>query len=202
MHVLLDDQDAGVRQVAVEVLGEQGERVLLEMLHDENGNVRQAAVEALGQQGERIPFDSLIVVIGDESEDVRMAAIEIVKKNAPEALLPVIDEAVAVLQGQAPGRILCSLAHGFVDETLGELGEFGLSSAPLIEEVAKLLDWHYWQVRVSAARALGQIRRNIPDAAIKRLLELRRNDPVRAVREAADDALAEILSLETGIEDD
>lgn len=49
---------------------------------------------------------------------------------------------------------------------------------------------------------MGKIRRKIPDAAIRLLYDLRRNDPVQAVRYAADDALAEILSLETSIEDD
>jgi len=72
----------------------------------------------------------------------------------------------------------------------------------ILDELTELLDWPHWQVRINAARALGSIRRNIPDEAIRRLLELRRHDPVRVVREAADDALAEILSLETGIEDD
>ncbi|HZU01032.1 MAG TPA: hypothetical protein VFA10_15290, partial [Ktedonobacteraceae bacterium] len=59
-------------------------------------------------------------------------------------------------------------------------------------------------VRLEAIQALGKLRRNIPDAAIHRLLQLRRDpDPkMRTVREAADDALAEILSLETGIEDE
>ncbi len=66
------------------------------------------------------------------------------------------------------------------------------------------MDWHYWQVQVKAARALGQIRRNIPDVAIKRLLVMRseRGSLMRNVSEAADDALSEILSLGTGIEDE
>ena len=66
------------------------------------------------------------------------------------------------------------------------------------------MDWHYWQVQVKAARALGQIRRNIPDVAIRRLLVMRneRGPLTRSVSEAADDALSEILSLETGIEDE
>jgi hypothetical protein len=71
-------------------------------------------------------------------------------------------------------------------------------------EVTELLDWPYWEVRMQAAETLGELCRNIPDAAIRRLLALRRDpDPLmKSVREAADDALAEILSLEDGIEDD
>ena len=72
----------------------------------------------------------------------------------------------------------------------------------VFDRLVPLLDWHYWQVRVKAARALGQIRRNIPDVAIKRLLVMRgeRGALMRSVSEAADDALLEILSLVTGIE--
>jgi HEAT repeat protein len=65
-----------------------------------------------------------------------------------------------------------------------------------------LLDWPHWGVQCEAARALGKLRRNVPDRAIRRLLALRRAAASPAVRRAADDALSEILSLETGIEDD
>jgi HEAT repeat protein len=78
-------------------------------------------------------------------------------------------------------------------------------TAPLVlAKVIELLDWPYWQVRMRATETLGELRRNIPDPAIRRLLALRRDpDPLmKSVREAADDALAEILSLEDGIEDD
>jgi HEAT repeat protein len=74
----------------------------------------------------------------------------------------------------------------------------------VLAKVTELLDWPYWQVRMQAVETLGELRRNIPDAAIRRLLALRRdpNPLMKSVREAADDALAEILSLEDGIEDD
>jgi HEAT repeat protein len=80
----------------------------------------------------------------------------------------------------------------------------GYRAPPVLTKVTELLDWPYWEVRMKAAQTLGALRRNIPDAALKRLLALRRDpDPLmRSVREAADDALAEILSLEDGIEDD
>lgn len=68
--------------------------------------------------------------------------------------------------------------------------------------LTELLDWHYWQVRLRTAWALGEIRRNIPDRAIRRLLELRHDPESAAVRWGADEALAKILSLETGIEDE
>jgi HEAT repeat protein len=96
---------------------------------------------------------------------------------------------------------LITLTQMFIAETIGSLG---LTLTPLLEKLTELLNWPHWQVRLKAIEALAQLRRNIPDSAIRRLLELRRDlDPkMQAVREAADDALAEILSLETAIEDE
>lgn len=68
--------------------------------------------------------------------------------------------------------------------------------------IADLLDWPYWEVRMKAAQALGAVQRNIPDRAIRRLLELRQDPDSRAVREAADNALREILSRENGMEEE
>ena len=98
------------------------------------------------------------------------------------------------------GNVFASLVQLSVAETIGTMG---LASTPLLEKLTELLDWPHWQVRRKAIQALGQLHRNIPDVAIVRLLQLRCDpDPkMRAVREAADDALAEILSLKTGIED-
>lgn len=50
------------------------------------------------------------------------------------------------------------------------LGEIGYSTPMVYDKPVPLLDWHYWQVRVKAARVPGKIRRNIPDLAIKRLV--------------------------------
>src|SRR5260370_29090487 len=59
---------------------------------------------------------------------------------------------------------------------------------------SEFLSWPHWQVRTNAARALGSIRRNIPDTAIRRLLELRRQDPVRVVRERSEEHTSELQS--------
>lgn len=205
LRELLDDKDLSVRMRAIEILQEQGERVPLDiwlsLLCDEEWMLREAAVKALGEWEGHIPVDLLVATVGDEVESVREAALEVLRRRAPDALLPVIDEAMAVLQGQVPGNILGSLVQGYVADVIGTMNQ----SIPLLnEEVTNLLDWHYWSVRMKAAQALGQIRRSIPDRGIKRLLELRcdPNPEMHAVRKQADDALSEILSLETGIEDD
>lgn len=201
----LQDESEDVRWAAVRALGKQGERVpldlLVQALQDKSGNVRSAAVRALGEQGERVPYEHLLALVGDEVVYVRNTAIEVVSKFAPEMFADVATEAIAVLRGKPAGRVLGSLIEGFIAEVLGNIG---YSTPPVFDKLIPLLDWHYWQVQVKAAQALGKIRRNIPDLAIKRLLAIR-SDPnplMQSVREAADDALSEILSLETGIEDE
>ncbi len=100
---------------------------------------------------------------------------------------------------QGSSSVLDSLTKSLVAEIIGCIG---YGSPLLLEKLTRLLDWPYWEVRRDAAWALGNIHRNIPDTAIQRLLELRYDSTSQAVCKAADDALMEILSLETGIEDD
>lgn len=78
----------------------------------------------------------------------------------------------------------------------------GLASRDYIQKLNELLFWPHWQVQLSAIDSLRKLRRPIPDDAIKQLLYLRQNSQVRSIHQAADDALAELLSLETGIEED
>jgi HEAT repeat protein len=72
----------------------------------------------------------------------------------------------------------------------------------MLAMIIDLLDHPFWEVRERAVKTLGTLRRNIPDSAIRRLLELRKDPEAPDVRAAADQALAEILSLEQGIEDE
>lgn len=61
-------------------------------------------------------------------------------------------------------------------------------------------------MRYAAVEALGQQGERVPEAvlnrALHRLLALRLDKTIECISIAADDALAEILSLEAGIEDD
>ncbi len=199
----LHDPDEDVRQAAVQVLGALGEKVpvdqLLPALHDPDEDVRQAAVQVLGAQGERVPVDLLLEAVGDVDNNVNNEAIKVLSQIAPHSIDKIANEAIAILNGQPFGFVLGSIIQTSLCQTVGEMK---LALPAIFDELTKLLIWPHWQVRSNAAKALGSIRRNIPDAAIRRLLELRLHDPVQVVREAADDALAEILSLETGIEDD
>ena len=55
---------------------------------------------------------------------------------------------------------------------------------------------------MKAAQALGKLHHNIPEKAIRRLRELRSDIELPTLSRTADDALAEILSLETSMEDE
>jgi len=192
-----------VRWAAAWALGELGERApvepLVETLYDPEMLVREAAAEALGKLGARVPTASLLVALCDEDIDVRTAALKALKGREDDELVrEVFAEAEAIVQGHPSGTYLGSLTQGWRAEIIGSLGK---GEPELLDRVTQLLDWPHWQVRVKAADALGNIRRNIPDVALRRLLAMRQ-DSIKAVRDAADDALAQILSLEAGIEDD
>jgi HEAT repeat protein len=199
----LNNRESEVRVAAVKVLKWRGEDAPIELLvaalGDWHTEVRVTVVQALGQFGEHAPIELLVAALGDSDREVRRAAIEALQHLDSSAISTVEREAISVLEGRGPGRILGSLAQGFIADAVGRMGR---ASPTMLEHLTQLLDWNYWEVQVEAAMALGKLQRNIPDGTIRRLLKLRCNSPSRAVREEVDEALAEILSLETSIEDD
>ncbi len=197
----LQDEASNVRSAAVTALGEQGERapldILINALQDEDSDVRSAAVTALYARNNLLPYGTLLFMLGDDAYDVRNTTMVLLKQIAPKLLVEVETEAINILTTGTQGHILGSLAQGFVAEVIGDME---VSSPILIERLAQLLDWPYWQVQVKTIQALGKIRRNIPDNLVERLREMRKHS-VKTVAYAADDALGEILSVEA-IEDD
>jgi HEAT repeat protein len=199
---MLEDKRYYVRVVAIEMLGRQGERVPIEglrkMLKDGDNDVRRTAIQALGKRKKPM-YMELTPIMGDEDNSVRHAVLNMLKHD-PEAFSLVTSESLAIVRGEHTGEILGSIQKYLVIRAVRDLAKV---FPKLLDMLTPLLDWPYWLVRLRTVEALGQIQRNIPDAAIKRLLELRLDpDPdMRLIREAADDALAEILSLD-GIEDD
>src|SRR5205807_49884 len=103
---------------------------------------REVAVKALGEREEQVQHKQLLALVGDDDVDVRNAAMEVINKLAPVLLDDVADEAVGILQGKPAGRILGSIAEGFVAEVLGGMG---YSTPMVFERLVPLLDWHYWQ---------------------------------------------------------
>ncbi|HEY1348356.1 MAG TPA: HEAT repeat domain-containing protein [Ktedonobacteraceae bacterium] len=198
---LLEDNQPIVRQAAIRALGKHAPRTrLVRALADKDDFVRCASINVLRVRNETRDAEMLLAMISDVSSVVRWEAVRAIKEGTPGELANVLDEAAAVLQGQHPGFICGSLARSLIADVIGVLER---PSAELLETLTTMLEWPHWQVQIHTIRALRKIRRSIPDRALQRLLALRR-DPhalMEAVRQEADDALGEILSLETGIED-
>jgi HEAT repeat protein len=173
---------------------------LIRALHNqEEERTRAAATIVLGMLGERSPVELLLTALGDTGEKVRAAAVKALSANYPEVLSSFQAEARAVLeQKQSPGSILGSPLQSFI---AGMIGEMGLASLDHIQKLNELLSWPHWQVQLNAMESFRKLHRPISDDAINQLLYLRQNSQARPVRQVADDALAELLSLETAIEE-
>ena len=196
----LNDEFDIVREVASELLKQRREHMpenqLIEASESSSGAMRASAVKVLGG---RFSAEKLKAALGNSEEEVRLAAADALRQAYPETLHALVPELAAVFRGERASTILASAAKSFTAEII----EYMDNASPfLIGKLTPLLDWHYWEVRMRAAQALGKLRRNIPETAIRRLLELRNDPESQTIRRAADDALAEILSLETGIEDE
>jgi HEAT repeat protein len=189
-----------VRAAAVEALAHyhhpEARAALQRALYDEVAWVRNQALIVLAHKVSR---EQLLAAIADEDEQVRATALRLLQEVDPDALAPVIEEASAFLLGQGSGQVIGSLVQRSIASAISELGR---APADLVAYVGELLDWPHLDVQREAAQALGKLRRNVPDRAIEKLLALRRTSIAPLVRRAADDTLSEILSLETGIEDD
>lgn len=85
-----------------------------------------------------------------------------------------------MLRGEAPAGVLASRPRSQIADAIKGIGR----ACPLmVAHLSESLNRPYWQVRMKAAQTLGRLRRNIPDATIQRLLELRHDPLSRAVRE-------------------
>jgi HEAT repeat protein len=176
------------------------EPLVTALYNQEEEKTRAGATTVLGMIGARAPVELLLTALGDTSVQVRESAIKALRESYPEVLSSFQAEARAVLdQQQAPGAILGSPGQSFIAWMIGEMG---LASPPYLQKLQELLFWPHWQVQFQAIRSFRTLHRPIPDAAIQQLLYLRQHSPARSVRQAADDALAELLTLETGIEED
>jgi HEAT repeat protein len=174
---------------------------LLDALRSESWS-HQAELGLLAKLGARAPVEPILALLGasdDNALSVISIAAEALYKTHPEVFAEVAQQAEAILRGEPIGSMFASRVQSRVANIVQCLGQ---ATAAVLDMVSDLLDWPYWEVRMRAARALGAIHRNIPDRAIRRLIELRRDPEAQAVCKAADEALVEILSRESGMEDE
>lgn len=148
----------------------------------------------------------LKAALGDSSRVVRAEALSSLKnlrRTHANMLLALVSEALSALQGDNVGGCFDALAESYIARMVGEvIGDTGRAPTALITLLTDLLHHPHWQPRSHAAQAIGKLRRGVPDEAIRRLMELRSKGNLQADHQAADDALALVLSLETGIEDE
>lgn len=219
LQPLLGDEDWFVRDAVIEAIGEhiETERLLsalyhegmksaitalekrgaiehlLPLLENEDNRNRGMVLAALERSGVSLSDTVLLQLIGDSTDEVRQLAFRLIQTQAQHLLPEIRAEAKAILAGELPGRVFSSIACVAVARVIGLLEQ------PAPHHFVRLkacLCHHHWQARYAAVRALGRIRRHIPDPLVQLLASMRLNDPVQILREAADDALASILSLE------
>ena len=223
-----NDGNSSVREAAIQALGWQGERApvepLVQALGDGHSRVRQAAIWALGRLGDHTPLELLVQALGDRDSSVRNQALAVLAIAHPTALGQVMNEALLVLRGDAPGIILSPIARSATAELLSavtdqrrgflfdgfEPSEKALpapstpvASDAILQLLGSYLDDTFWQVRMKAIQALRVFMQQIPDNMIAEFYRLRHDPESRGVREEADDTLVALLSSERGgIEDD
>ena len=194
-------QGAQALALRVRIQPEEAEAALVRgMSRLHNALLARRAVElacARGLCGEAI-LDGLCDALTAPVGEVRSAAARALAVLAPDRLEGARRGAVAILEGGEPGEPLGAMRARHRVEALGRLPR---QLAGHKQELSEALEHPHWRVRLAAAGAFGAMRRSIPNRALSRLLEMRLRDPAPVLREAVDGVLAEVLSLETAVED-
>jgi HEAT repeat protein/GTPase SAR1 family protein len=224
----LHDISSSVRYGAAEALGRLGERApvdeLVQVLHDTDSSVRSAAAQALGQLGERAPVDELVQALHDINSSVRRAAAEALRMLKDEDVrqyisqvfqstthsirvqigkwFDVLDLSKSLLLSDSPFQtssdiIFKGIAHQNIANLIRSIPRASKALFDILEIYLYLSDW---AICMSAIKALGAIRKSIPDKLILKLYELRNASEFAIIRYEADNALMEILMVDSAEE--
>jgi HEAT repeat protein len=172
---------------------------LLSLLQTGDGDDRHCVLDALVQFGTRVRLSSLLTLLESNDYQTCERTCDVLNKLYPAELAKLAPIAKAILRGEPAQGFFVSHMHYRIAETVAAMGR---ATPAVLNMVIELLDYPFWEVRVRAIETLGKLRRNIPDHVIRRLIALRNAPELPAIRAAANQALAEILSLEQGMEDD
>lgn len=160
---------------------------LVAHLGDGHWEARNSGLEALIALGPNAPSDILVSAVGDVSEHIRATALEGLREIHPELLPPLVEEALAILQGKPAGPTLGSLVRFFEAETIARRE---VRSPEAIAHLTQLLQWPYWLVRLISVEALTDIGEPWPPTTRARLEHLTHDPQSAAVRSATQAALA------------
>jgi len=179
---LADHEDEAVREQVATVLGNIGDKHVLDTLkklaEDPVGHVRSAALKAIGWIGSDLAFDTLIAGLDDCYPDVRQAALgALVLSGSRE----VIDRLKKDLQHEQTYRQKMAV------QALGWIGE-----QEVVEPLLEALNHPEWEVRKSAVEALARIR----DESAAEPIRLMLNDEEPKVRQSAIEGLVTLCGVE------
>lgn len=183
-----------LRASALRALRQPGllERTSIETFLNATGDpavgVRSEVLKALKKKDQQRAIECCLLELGNGL--FNQVAFQILQEIHPAIIPEIVQEAITLLQGGKTVRFFRSLSLSFLADTIGNMGR---ATPELLARLGEMLDWPYWEVRVKAVQALGKLRCNIPDAILRRLLELRSDPRSRAVREATEEALAGLL---------
>jgi HEAT repeat protein len=204
----LEDEDEGVRffaRKALVALDVDPAMIPMEPLlyalrkKYSNYDAHWPELSLLAKYGSDAPVEPLLALLGDSNRAICKNAAEALYQTHPEVFAEVARQAEAILRGEPTGEVFASRVQSRIADRVKVIER---ATPAVLTMIADVLDWPYWEVRMKAAQALGAVQRNIPDRAIRRLIELRHDPYSQAVGQAADEALAEILSRESGMEDE
>jgi HEAT repeat protein len=199
------EKDVHVRQRAIEILGDLGDPMAIEPLtqllqDNDDTNVRLAIFDALRTFGAAVSVEPLLEHCAYSENEYRsvefardpgIEAAEVLKRAHPEAFRTLVPLAESILRGDPPAGVLASRPQYRLAATIGAMGR---AEPELLAILEACLDWPNWQVRFKAAEAFGKVWRKHPELGIEPLLKLRFDMRSPAIRNTADDALAEIIS--------
>jgi hypothetical protein len=156
-------------------------------------------------------IEQLTPLLGDDGQEGSMrngvadSAYSALRQLAPEDAAVAIATAQTLFSGsRAPnGRLPDFFAQAAEGEFARAMAGFHHLTPLLFDWIAQALASPFWRVRCAAVQIFhwGH-QRNVPDAVIRQLYALRHDPDSPHIRNSAETALASILSLETGIEDD
>jgi HEAT repeat protein len=141
-------------------------------------DIRQKAAEALGTKG-RVAVPALARALRDESTEVRMAAVESLRRIGRDAAWAT-DALAGALQDPD---------GGIQQRAAAALGGIGPGAAGAVPALIAAMRQGQWRLRCEAAAALGKI--GVVDEAVPALIEAVRDRNVPA-RDVAAQALGEI----------
>ena len=200
--------DGTVRSAAIKTLGALATcapiEPLLELLSTNNQYCRTDGeliiiLNALRHFGSPVPLNMLLPLLGSHNTSICELAFQHIQKSYPDVLQELVPQLKAMLREEPVQGAFAPRMHYRIAETVAIMGR---ATPAVLDMVIVLLDHPFWEVRVRAAKTLGTLRHTVPDSALQRLLELRKDPESLNVRLAADQALAALLSLEQGMEDE